>query len=170
MNKKGETGDSAYDVARKSVYWMIAGVMLTMAVLLYVYFLSGMNARLTYVPEKLRAEVISLRFANLPECFAYQDPDTGRVYPGVIDTTKFNFENTNNCYKTDDNLGYGEYNFRFLLKNKRLEVYTNNYFHGEFFSISRTVLIKEGNTITSDEMIIYVQSKLFSHPTVAAVS
>lgn len=170
MNKKGETGEGAYAVTHKSVYWMVAGAMLIVAVFVYVYFLSGMNARLVYVPEKMRAEAISLRFANIPECFAYQDLETGRVYPGVIDLAKFNQQTMDDCYKTEEEKGYEEYNFRLLLKNKGAEVSTNNYFHGDEFTLNRKVLIKEGEQIMADEMIIYVQAQLFSHQIIKKVN
>ncbi|MFA6461503.1 MAG: hypothetical protein WCV90_04490 [Candidatus Woesearchaeota archaeon] len=163
MNNKGEMEGGAYDIARKSVYWMVAGIMLVIVVLVYAYFLSGLQARLIYVPEKLKAEVISMRFANIPECFAYQDPDTNRVYPGVIDISKFNNQTMNGCYRTSEEKGYEEYNFRLKLKNKGDEVLTNRYFYGDQFTLFREVLVREGKDISSDTLTIYVQGDLFTH-------
>jgi len=166
MNKKGEAEGGAYDVARKSVYWMVAGVMLVIAILIYAYFLSGMDARLNYTPEKLKAETISLRFTNIPECFAYQDSETGRVYPGIIDLSKFNSQTMDQCYHTGEEKGYEEYNFRLSLQDTQQEVMTNRYFHGDQFTLFRDVLIKKGEMIIPDTLLIYVQADIFTHNTV----
>jgi hypothetical protein len=169
MNKKGEDG-SAYDLTRKSVYWAVAGVMLVIAVMIYVYFIGSMDSRLTYVSPKVYAEAISQRFANIPGCFAYQDPETERTYPGVIDLTKFTQDQMQKCYQTDLEKGYEDYNFRLLLKNKKVQVTTNNYFNADEFTLTKKVLLRDGENLILDEMIIYVQASTFKHKKVQVAS
>jgi len=111
MNKKAQ-----FDVARKSIYWMLAGVVITMAVFAFAIILSSYQQKVTQVPPQLRAEVISLRFVNTPECFTYQDPVTGRIFPGVIDVTKFTQARMDQCYRTQNEQGFKEFNFGLALR------------------------------------------------------
>lgn len=170
LNKRGEMEGGAYDLTRKSVFWAIAGVMLVMSVLIYAYFIGSMDSRLTYISPKVYAEAISQRFVNIPECFAYQDPDTGRVYPGVIDLSKFNPEQMQKCYQTDPEKGYEDYNFRLLLKNKKLQVTTNNYFNADEFTLARKVLVRENRNLIEEEMVVYVQASTFKHEKIEVAS
>lgn len=153
-----------FDFTRKTIFWTLAGVVITIVVFAFVLGISGYLNKLTYVPEKLRAEFISLRFANIPECFAYQDPETGRVYPGIIDLSKFTNDQMNlSCYHTESEKGYEEHNFRLKLMKNGAEVRSNNYFHKDSFTLFRKVLVKMNNTnqtLTEDEMYIFVQVKI----------
>lgn len=158
--------EGVFDFTRKTIFWTLAGVVITIVVFAFVLGISGYLNKLTYVPEKLRAEFISLRFANIPECFAYQDPDTGRVYPGVLDLSKFTNEQMDNCYKTEPEKGYKDYNFRLKLKKNGAEVHSNNYFGhaGDDFTLFKTVALtnssNSNSTLISDELLIYVLVKI----------
>ena len=170
LNKKGETEGGSFDLTRKSVFWIIAGAMLVVSVFVYAYFLGDLDASLTYVSPKVYAEAISQRFVNLPECFAYQDPETGRVYQGIIDLNKFNQTQMEKCYQTDLEKGYEDYNFRILLKNKKLQLNTNNYFNADEFTLTKTVLVKENNSSVQEELVVYVQASTFKHEKIEVAS
>lgn len=170
VNKRAEMEGGAYDLTRKTVFWVIAGVMLVMAVLVYAYFLGDLDSRLTYISPKVYAEAISQRFVNIPECFAYQDSETKRVYPGVIDVAKFTEEQMNSCYQTDPEKGYEDYNFRIVLQKKKMELITNNYFNADEFTLAKKVLVRIDDTLVSDDLIIYVQQRTFYHPKVVSAS
>ena len=153
--------EGMFDFTRKSIFWTLAGVVITIVVFAFVLGISGYLNKLTYVPEKLRAEIISLRFVNIPECFAYQDSETGRVYPGVIDLSKFTNEQMNlSCYHTESEKGYKDYNFRLRLYKNGAEVHSNNYFNKDSFTLFRKVAVKNNQTLTEDEMYIFVQVKI----------
>ncbi|MBI4983558.1 hypothetical protein HZC32_02840 [Candidatus Woesearchaeota archaeon] len=154
MNRKGE---EAFDPARKTIYWMIAGVMIVLVVLAFSGTLVGYKNKLTYYPPKLKAELISSRFANIPECFAYQDKISGRVYPGVIDLNKFTNATLYDCYHTGQEKGYEDYNFRLKLYNKSTEVLTNNYFNKDDFTLFRKVLVNNKGKSSEDMLYIFVQ-------------
>ncbi|MDP3733781.1 MAG: hypothetical protein Q8R37_01000, partial [Nanoarchaeota archaeon] len=76
------TGEGVEDVAWKSFSWAIFGVIITILVFVFALLIAGYKERLTTVPPELKAELISVRFTNSADCFAYQDLHTGRVYPG----------------------------------------------------------------------------------------
>ncbi len=149
-----------FNFARKTIYWTIAGVIITMVVFAYVLILSSYAGRLTFVPNQLRGELISLRFTNTAECFAYQDTVTGRVYPGTIDLAKFSEERLNNCYFTDPQKGYEDYNFELVLQNLDQKLATNKYYHKVSFTIFKEILVKKEDGFENEHLIIYVQEEI----------
>ena len=155
INKKAQ-----FDTARKSIYWTLSGVVITMVILGFLFIISNHRNQLSQIPPELRAELISLRFANIPECFAYQDENTNRVYPGVIDLEKFNRERLNNCYFTAEEEGIHDYNFRLNLEEQGSEIITNNYFNDVDFTLYKTIVVKNGNHWLRDRLVIYVQVKI----------
>ena len=156
MNKKGQ-----FEAARKTIFWLIMGFIITMIIIAYAILLAGYRNKLTYTPPDMKAEFIALRFSNIPECFAYSDPVNGRVYPGVIDINKFTKEQMDKCYFTEENEGYKDYNFGLSLKNQGKEVITNNYFNKDDFTIIKTVLVvTENGTWMDDTLYVYVQEKI----------
>jgi len=153
--------EGIFDFTRKLVYWTLAGVVITILVFAFVFGVGSYLSELTYVPEELRAEFISLRFANIPECFAYQDSETNRVYPGVIDLSKFTNQQMNDsCYRTESEKGYEDYNFRLKLKENGAEIYSNNYFNWDSFTFIKKVGVRTNDTLVEDELYIFVQVKI----------
>ncbi|MBT4935363.1 hypothetical protein HOL21_04370 [Candidatus Woesearchaeota archaeon] len=157
INKKAQ-----FDVARKSIYWMIAGFIITLVVIGFVLIIVNYRNALTEFPPEINAEFISLRFTNIPECFAYQDVDTKRVYPGVIDLDKFTTERMELlCYKTNPEKGHGTFNFELELRDKGTTIKTNNYFNAATFTLKRNVFVRDANGILSkDELLIHTQVKI----------
>lgn len=159
MNNNGQI----FDVARKSIYWIIAGFLIVAVVGLVAFTLANYQGKLTRVPPQLSAEFITLRFTNLPECFAAVDKNTGMVQTGSIDTAKFNQETLNRCYSTETEKGFKTFNFRFKLASSGQELMTNNYYYHDRNSLTlrKDVLAyKEGTLIGKDQLIIYVQEKI----------
>ena len=156
MNKKAQ-----FDIARKAIYWTIAIVVMSMVIIGFSLIVASYKNRLTAVPPEIRAELIALRFLNIPDCFAYQDPDTQQVFPGMIDMKNFNAAQLYSCYKTADEKGYKDFNFRFLLKSGAAsEIHTNKYYNVDDFVIRRKVLVKNEDMISEDELVIYVQETI----------
>ena len=139
-----------------------------MAVFAFAIILSSYQQKVTQVPPQLRAEVISLRFVNTPECFTYQDPVTGRIFPGVIDVTKFTQARMDQCYRTQNEQGFKEFNFGLALEGytplnaqgQEQPLHTNNFFNQVDFTLYKPVLVRAGSEITTSRMIIYVQTKI----------
>lgn len=157
MNNRG-----SYELGYKMVFWVvfiffIAGLFLVFGQIIYSY-----KSQAVYVPAQFQADLIALRFSNSPDCFAYQDADVKRVYPGSIDLTKFHQEGMGRCYTTDKDTGTKEFNFRLKLQEIGTEVHTNNYYNNERddLTIFREVLVHNSDTVTKDTLIIYVQEKI----------
>lgn len=159
--------DSVFELARKQIYWMIAGVMITITTIAFAFLMSDYQQKLVEIPEELRAELISLRFVNTPECFTYQDPVTGRIFPGVIDVNKFTQERLDKCYRTEKEKGFQEYNFALELEGyapvvdgeKRL-LLTNNFFNKVDFTLYKKVYVRVGNSLEPTRMAVHVQTRI----------
>lgn len=149
------TEEEAFEPARKMIYWTIAVAVITIVVFASFMIMTGYKGKLTKAPSQLRAELISLRFVNAPECFAYQDKITGRVFPGVIDLNKFDETRMGNCYQSGD---VKNFNFQLVLGEKTVE--TDKWFNKVDFTLFKKVLVKEGEEIRAAILKIYVQEKI----------
>ena len=153
MNKKAQ-----FEVARKSIYWLLAGFMIAIMLLGFSLTIVNYKNKLTSIPPELTASFIAMRFTNIAECFAYQDHETGRVYPGIIDLEKFNEEHlTQSCYRTEDT---DEMNFGFTLLGYNKSIQTNYYRNHFKFNFFPEVLVKDGDNYTSDNLTIRVQVEI----------
>jgi len=157
--------DDIFDVGRKTIYWMIAGFVMAMVMIAYVMIIGGYKARLTEVPNEIKSEFIALRFVNNPDCFAYQDPVTKRVFPFSIDVTKFKEEKRiDKCYLTEKEKGYKTFNFKLSL-GQYGSLQTNNYFEAPQSQKEYSVLVWDGAKFERDTLFIDVQETLPYLPT-----
>jgi hypothetical protein len=151
MLKKG-----MFNVAKKSIFWMIMGVVMAIVILAFAFTIANYKNKLTEISPKLTSSLIAMRFANIPECFAYQDPETGRTYPGIIDLVKFTEEHLEaSCYKTETN----ENNFKLILRDSDREIITNNYYNHFQYEIDHPVLVRQEENLVEDLLTIKVQVK-----------
>ncbi|HLC52560.1 MAG TPA: hypothetical protein VJI98_04920 [Candidatus Nanoarchaeia archaeon] len=151
-----DVGES--EISMKTVYWIIAAFVIGLIITAFAFVLASHNARLNNMPIELRGELIALRFVNSPDCFAYQEE--GRVLAGVLDKSKFTLEQLNRCYKTEPETGFRDFNFRLKLASSDRSINTNNYFNVDKLTIRQKVLVRDGEKISSDELLIFVQDKV----------
>ena len=78
------------------------------------------------IPPDLENHLLTQRFLNSPLCFTYQDEDTNRFYPGVIDLTKFNQDNLNKCYNAEDTK-VKAYRLTLDYNNEKITINTKNW-------------------------------------------
>jgi hypothetical protein len=151
INKKGNL-----DIARKMIFWLVLSMMITGMTFVFIALLSMIESSSVLVPRELKGELISLRFANSPDCFAFQDKINGRIYPGIIDLEKFNSIQLNvNCYNLDEGTAAQQYNFQISLQNQGSSIETEMYAEGtDIFIIKKGVLIKERDIFSKDVLII----------------
>ncbi len=157
MNRKGQI--SEYEFTKEAVHLLIALFLIGLILGAFVALEVKMEARFTNVDPEMKAEFVTLRFANIPECFAYEDPVTGRVYPGVVDIEKFTEGQLFDCYHTAEvkEEGVKEFNFRLTFSEREGELITNHYYHNNAFVLSREVLVLEEGVMKPDKLIIFVQ-------------
>ena len=122
----------------------------------FAALLSMIESSSVLVPRELKGELISLRFSNSPDCFAFQDENNGRIYSGIIDLIKFNENQLNfNCYNLDKGTAAQQYNFKLSLQNQGSSIETKMYAEGtDTFIIRKGVLVKNGNFFSKDILTI----------------
>lgn len=155
LNKKASSG--GYTIARKMIFWMFIMVIITIAIIALVFLLGGYQNSLANIPGEFKAEVISSRFLENPDCFAYVDPITQRTYPNVMDLQKVTREQIDACYYTGEEAGYKEIQFELFLPSKNIRLATNDFFKKVDFTLRETVLLRDGDTIEPALLILYVQ-------------
>ncbi len=155
MNRKAQ-----FDVARKTIYWMIAGFVIAIIITGLALIFSSYRNKVTHIPEEIPAQLIALRFTSLPECFAYVDPAAGIEQTGILDLQKFTSEQLRQCYHTEKEKGFKTYNFRLKLEQQGTEIMTNNYFHQDDFEFHQEVLLYDQGELRKDNLLIYVQTKI----------
>ena len=153
MNKKAQ-----FAAARKTIYWMIAGLVITLVVIGFAMVIASYRNNLAKVPPEIRAELIALRFTNNPDCFAYNIDE--KVIAGTIDLTKFNEETLLKCYSTANAGSIKTFNFRLKLESSGEELITDKYAYVDQFTIFKEVLVKRQTGLFKDRLIIYVQEKI----------
>ncbi len=148
----------SFDIARKTLYWGISGVILSLLVLGLVILILSYRGAATEVPPLLESTILSARFVNSPKCFAYQDSVTERVEPRLIDLTRFTDEVMAGCYISDTTKDY-----QFQLKLRDLDtdeervVQTAEWYNVPAFTLTEPVLIKKGEEIHKGVLLIIVQ-------------
>ena len=157
MNRKAEL---EFDVARKNVYWMIAGFVIAIIILAFAFTLGTYTTKLTAVPREISAELLALRFTAIPECFAYVDPHTQQAVSGTIDLSRFTPTQMNTCYAPEAQSGFKTFNFRLRLEQGQQEITTNNYFHEDDFILIKEVRVYDAGTVRKDRLFIHVQEKI----------
>ena len=156
MNKKAQ-----FDLAKKQIYFMIIGFVMTLILIGTFMMMSKYKANLMEYPPELESSLINMGFVNNPGCFAYQDESSGRVFHNTIDIKKFTNERMNNfCYPLEKQEGYIQYNFKMVLENSAKEVVTNNYYNKNDLTLFLPVLVYDNKMIKEDQLILYVQTEI----------
>lgn len=156
MNKRAE---EIFDVAGKTIYWIIAAVVLAMLILSFLFTLSSFKSKRVQPPLPLQAEFIAARFWSSPACFALHDTPT-TIIPSTIDLARFTNSHLQFCYQPNSEQGYTAFNFRLELQRLNQTIFTNNYFYQDDYVFTKTVLVKDGEQWLQDELKVYVQQDI----------
>jgi len=135
--------------AERTVKIIIFSFMLLVVILAFVAY--AYKYRTPYVPDKLDTLLTVQRFTNT--CFAYQDADIGRKYPGVIYPALMTRENMDNCYNPENPVR--SYKLKLSYLDKTVTLVTSNWKDGQFKSESRRVLVWENGLHQGTLLIAY---------------
>lgn len=117
-----------------------------------IWIFSKYSLAPTITHDDLYILVYKQRFLDSPECFAYEDPETGNVYPGIIDKAKFTDEILNNCFKENKESAY---EFALVLDDKTIS--TSGFRRAELKLMPTYVLVHDENKIKKGSLVIAVQ-------------
>ncbi len=110
---KGKKGlMEEYEIGRKAIYIIVILIVVTATAFTLYAIIGQFRNVLVQTPGELHTSIYLQRFLG---CLAYQDPNTGRPYPGIIDNSKFTEDILNKCYQSSEH----------SLQELRLELYVN---------------------------------------------
>ena len=150
MNKKAQ-----FNLARKTVYWSIAGTLIVLVIFGYGFMLSGYVGNLTEIPPEVKSNWLAERFVNNPDCFAYYDEDLGKTISNSIDLDKFDNGVMEECYRSGsrDNL-----NFKVELVSREKMVWSDEWHEVDHLEWEEWVRVEENGRLGSLEKVkVYVQ-------------
>jgi hypothetical protein len=153
FSKKG----SGYEVGKKPAYYIVILLFLTISFMLFGFLIMSQVSSLSTIPYNVETTALVNRFLNSEDCFAYQDSETGRVYPGIIDIEKFNEERIGKCYYTKN---YNLKSFKMTLKTEGIEektILTTNWGSSMLSQVSQYVLVYDDGKISKANLLIAVQ-------------
>ncbi len=144
-----------YELGRKTIFYIIVAIVLIATAFALVVIINVFKESAVETPVELYTNVYLQRFLG---CLAYQDPLTGRIYPGIIDRAKFTDETLNRCYVPNEN-SVQEFRLELVVDNQPLEVIET-----ENFGIYRTrfptyVLMHDQGRFQPARLLIGVQLK-----------
>ena len=91
-NKRAQSG-------QKEIYYVFIVIFTLVGLFaIFIWLISSYGLGSVKVADGFERELAIQKFINHPECFAYQNPNTGRLMPGVIDPDKFK-SNLDYCQK-----------------------------------------------------------------------
>lgn len=82
----------------KMIFYLGFGVFYTIIFFILIILISSFISTSIAIPEDVELFIYSQRFLDSPNCFTYEDSDTGRSFAGVIDINKFTNKTLKNCY------------------------------------------------------------------------
>jgi hypothetical protein len=97
INKK-----SQFDVSHELVIW-IPRIILIAFVVVTVFYIISLALEKNFEVDKIQQAALRQRFVYSENCLAYKDNE--KIYPGIIDKSKFNLKNLENCFQTNQNMG-----------------------------------------------------------------
>ena len=130
----------------KVVAYIVFGFIFSGFCILLFFIISKETISIADIPKGLEEYVFIQRFLSSQDCFAYQDKETLRIYPGIIDLEKFKQEKLedkedNLCYKFKKDVP----EFRLKINDKIIQTSDNFDSIKKKNTIKKSILIfKEG--------------------------
>jgi hypothetical protein len=154
--------------AEKVIYYGLFAIILTGIFFLFYHLVfSNANLKLA-VPKRVESSIFTERFMNSPDCFTYQDSDSGIFYDSIIDWDRLTNDNLEKCYFIEDSyqqniVAYvSAFRLRFGIPSLNLEksVKTTNYDDNKAYThrITRKARIYYNNQILIGEISVEVQT------------
>jgi len=150
MNKKSQLG-----IPDRMIKIAIIGILLPALIFTFIIFVYTYNT--PYMPKDLDPLIMIERFVNT--CFTYQDSDTLRYYPGMIDVQKFDSKQMKTCYYLEEDTIVKAYKLRLEYESKQKIVQTTNWKEGKDYTVvDKSVLVYDQGDMKHGSMRIAYQN------------
>ncbi|MBW2977601.1 hypothetical protein KY331_02030 [Candidatus Woesearchaeota archaeon] len=161
MNKKAVTFSTM-----NLLFWRFLFIGVSFAIIVYLAF-SSIQENVDV--QQTKNFILVNRMLYSPNSITYVDPNTGRVYPDIIDLTKFNEKVLNKSINTDKNQIAVKLELKNLDANEVIDAYLNQKWYDRWSPLVkfeqysktikwRSVLIKKGDQINKGRLRIDVVS------------
>ncbi|MDP6547350.1 MAG: hypothetical protein QF917_00105 [Candidatus Woesearchaeota archaeon] len=139
------------------IFYGIFGFLTVLTFLIIMWFTYSDRSEISKIPLGLEDYILVQRFLNSPSCFAFQDEDTGRIYPNILDLEKLNKVNLDNCYNID-NTNMKAYRLTIDHGKNKITLNTKNW--EGFLKKAETeyIFIKDNGEIKPAKLFIEVQN------------
>src|SRR3989344_1588865 len=127
-------------ITSKVIAYIIFGFIFVAFCLLLLYIITVEITNVAEIPGGLESYIFIQRFLNSPDCFAYQEKDTLRIYPGIIDLERFAQENLDKCYKIESYM-YAP-GFKLTINDKTIQ--SSNFEFSKQKTARNILIFKEG--------------------------
>jgi|TARA_Y100000031_G_C8214557_1_gene382695 hypothetical protein len=143
------------EIAAKSIFYIVFGILATITIMLIVYIVPVKNAEISQIPPGLDDYITIQRFLSA-SCFAVNDIETGRTFSNLIALESFNQGNFDNCFRAKESNVKG-YRLKLNYGKDPIQVKTENW--GGFLESTqtKTVLVKDKGKISLATLTIEVQ-------------
>lgn len=85
--------------AEDTMHIIFLFLSLSLIAIIFVVLVSVDQGDKFQIPENVEETILSQRILSSPSCFVFRD-NVNRAYPGIIDISKFNQENFEDCFDT----------------------------------------------------------------------
>jgi hypothetical protein len=156
-NKKGNTAEDTMHV-------ILLFFALSITALLFILLISAEASDKHVIPEGVEEKILIQRLLSSPSCFTYRD-NVNRVYPGIIDLSRFNENVLQDCFNNLENaFAFGiDLKVDFGDRTERIQLNTTNWVKYEVSDYSPiiNVLVKDSEQYEyrKGELQIKVQRK-----------
>ena len=144
---------------RSTIFFMIFVIVLGFSTVIFLLITNSFILKDIEIPKYVEEHILSERFYNSPECFAYQD-ESGRVYPKVIDWNKFSDKSRMEKCLSLNNFKYA---FKLELEDQstsgKASVTTSNWVNNVNFRLDiKNAFVYYQGKIINKQLFIYVQN------------
>lgn len=141
---------------RKMLFYAIFAFMAAITFLFTIHYVGSQRSEIAKPPFGVPDYLVSYRFLNSPDCFAYEDQESDRAYPWTIDLGKFNPKNLNNCYNTKDTK-VKAYRFTLSFRDYKSTIATSNWEGFLKKAETKTVSVYNNDRLESTEAELFIE-------------
>lgn len=155
-NKKASENWVPTDMPFLIIFVIVLGISL--AILLII--MNILILRSTLIPKNVEEFILIERFYNSPNCFAYQDENSWRVYSKLIDLEKFrNKEIMQRCFPSTNFKYAFKFELEYIENQEKVITSTPNWVEISNFRLEqKNVLVYFNNKIKNAKLSIFIQN------------
>ena len=149
----------------KIIYFIPVAIIIGVIAVVFGFVATNYYQSVIFVPDGLEDELTLNRFFSSPSCFVYEDPYTGRSYPGILDKEKLTQQQLIKCYnnpqKKNVQISAQKDNNEIIKDSsgKEIKLFSENFRNRGPRQLSRQILLRDGDITYSAKLIVVIESE-----------